>query len=78
MSYDAQCEELAKYFGVKGKHTAKLAQGIQDYIEQYIECDIIHDHTCQQCDKVLKAGCDCEDGPGMEWCSANCRAAFDL
>jgi hypothetical protein len=78
MPYDPQCEELAKHFGVKGKHVAKLAQVIQDYIEQYIECDIIHNHFCQQCETIIKAGCDCEDGPGMEWCSSNCHAAYDL
>jgi hypothetical protein len=38
----------------------------------------IHDHTCQQCSKVLKHDCDCLVPLKMEWCSARCRKAFDL
>ena len=79
MSYDPQCEELAKYFGLKGKHVAKLAQTLQDTIEDYIQCEVIHNHTCQQCETIITAGCDCEEGDTkMQWCSSNCREAFDL
>jgi hypothetical protein len=82
--YDSQCGELARYFladtPVKygDDHIPLLAQAIQDAIENYME-DIRHDHTCQQCDKVVIADCDCAKGnTTMTWCSSNCRAAYDL
>lgn len=37
-----------------------------------------HTHTCQQCDKVIKSHCTCKNPRRMDWCSPNCRAAYDL
>ena len=38
-----------------------------------------HSHTCQQCDSVVTDECECNHpSRGMYWCSANCKAAFDL
>jgi hypothetical protein len=83
MSYDAKCEELATYFlsDVKSGDTLELAQTIQDAVEDYISGlePVRHNHTCQQCDKVVTADCYCEKGNTyMTWCSSNCRAAYDL
>jgi len=84
VSYDTKCEELARSFlGDAPKHTSKdtevLAQTIQDTIEQWLaERFEPHMHTCQQCDKVVIDDCICDRGPYMIWCSALCRAAYDL
>jgi hypothetical protein len=38
-----------------------------------------HNHTCQQCDKVIVEECHCPKGNTYNmWCSSNCRAAYDL
>jgi hypothetical protein len=39
----------------------------------------MHHHTCQQCGKVVTRNCDCEHGDTTNvWCSARCKAAYDL
>lgn len=79
MSYDTKCEELARHFGVTDETlVADLAQDIQDCIEQWLSYQQPHNHTCQQCDKVVIRNCECKEGNHMMWCSSNCRAAFDL
>lgn len=84
MSFDYKCYELAEYF-LDGhpkdteENRKMLAQVIQDEIEaMFPEEDEYHIHTCQQCDKVVVAGCDCDKPDSATWCSSNCRAAFDL
>jgi hypothetical protein len=37
-----------------------------------------HSHTCQQCEKVVIADCDCDKPEKNVWCSMTCKAAFDL
>jgi hypothetical protein len=39
---------------------------------------ICHGHECQQCGKIITAVCVCEKPNRLDWCSSNCRAAFDL
>jgi len=75
--YDEKCEELARYFLPKAKQhdVQRLAQSIQDTIEDLTGT---HVHTCQQCEKIVGDECDCDDPDRADWCSANCRAAFDL
>ena len=77
MSYDAKCDELARYFAPKaGEERIKyLAQVIQDAIENETQP---HNHVCQQCEKVIESDCECDNPDRMGWCSSNCRAAFDL
>jgi len=77
MSFDDKCYELAVYFAPKASPARLnyLAQVIQDAIENETAP---HAHICQQCDKVLEAECECDEPDKMGWCSANCRAAFDL
>lgn len=39
----------------------------------------LHDHTCQQCGKLIVRDCECDKGDTVNmWCSANCKAAYDL
>lgn len=38
-----------------------------------------HFHTCQQCDRVVGGECYCKEGNTTNvWCSARCKAAYDL
>lgn len=37
-----------------------------------------HDHICQQCSNVCKRDCECSEPRIAYWCSARCKAAFDL
>ena len=79
MSYDVKCHELAVWFLPKDRPNAakELAQEIQDVIENYLT-GLVHNHTCQQCEKLITADCECDKPGRMGWCSSNCRAAFDL
>ena len=86
MAYDEQCFWLAGYFlvdyrNMKKKHQEALAQVIQNAVEDYIQQDSglePHTHTCQQCDSVVVEDCECGERHKNMWCSANCKAAFDL
>jgi hypothetical protein len=76
-AFDEKCYELAQYFMPKAseERVKHLAQVIQDTIENETQP---HNHVCQQCDKVLEVDCECENPDRLDWCSSNCREAFDL
>jgi hypothetical protein len=81
---DDKCHELASYFLPNGEalYVSDLAQDIQDTIENWLsayeQSQLPHTHTCQQCDKVVIAACECKMPVKNIWCSSNCRDAFDL
>jgi hypothetical protein len=66
-----------KFIGADGHDlTLRDAAALEPCIEEDREP---HAHTCQQCGKVVTPECDCEKGDTVNvWCSANCKAAFDL
>lgn len=80
-----ETERIARAFHHKPTSARTVAAAFPElvtYIRKaadYALLDEEHTHRCQQCDKVIRTDCHCDEGPNtMEWCSANCRAAFDL
>ena len=82
--------DVEKYLGVINKYRAALNRIAN--IDEESETEAVgiardtlglhgepHSHTCQQCDSVVVDNCECNHpSRGMYWCSANCKAAFDL
>lgn len=80
-----ETERVAKAFNYKPTSSRVVAEKFPElalYIKRAAEYALLdegHDHTCQQCGKLVKRDCHCVRGPNTnEWCSARCYQAFQL
>ena len=79
-SYEGEDESGSHWTCSPSGHGATEAEAITDLLEQLEDAfePPTHVHVCQQCEKILSGECDCKFGDRQNWCSSNCRAAYDL